>query len=318
MSVGQFMSLALGHPEHGYYMKRDPFGRDGDFITAPEVSQLFGEMLGAWVADIWMQMGKPEKLALLECGPGRGTLMADIMRSTKRVEGFHDAVCVHLLEISPALKEKQGKALSVYKPQWHETLESVPNDMALIVIANEFLDALPFRQYVGESERMIALDGETLVFVPEEGDVVEDSPEREAFVKEVTMRLRAQGGAALFIDYGHVNTGEGDTFQAVKGHEYVDVFSDIGDADLTSHVDFAALAAGADINVGGPVTQGGFLKALGIETRAAMLKQKASVQQEEQIEKGLHRLIDSDQMGLLFKVIGFWDFHDKNFAPAGF
>ncbi len=315
MSVGAFMELVLGHPEHGYYMKQDPLGQAGDFVTAPEVSQLFGEMIGVWAADIWMQMGRPEKFTLLECGPGRGTLMADMLRATKKVQGFHDAACVHLLEVSPALKEKQAEALGGIEVRWHEELESVPDDCPIIVIGNEFLDALPFQQFVGEQERMIALEGEALVFT-HDGEIVEKSPARCKFVWDVCARLKAQQGAALFIDYGYLKSAAGDTFQAVKGHEYVDVLSDIGNADLTSHVDFEALACGVDVNVCGPVTQGAFLRNLGIETRASMLKQKASEQQAETVEKGLHRLIDSDQMGALFKVIGFT--HDKSITPAGF
>jgi len=320
MTVGQFMGLALGHPEYGYYMKADPLGRGGDFTTAPEVSQLFGEMIGVWVADVWIQMGRPKEFILLECGPGRGTLMADMLRATKKVEGFHGALRVHLLEMSPALKEKQAETLSAYNPQWHEVLSDVPEGCPVIVIGNEFLDALPFQQFVkvdeGEVERMIALDGDEFIFVPAEGEIFEASVERDKFVRDVCRRLKNQGGAALFVDYGHMKSAAGDTFQAVKSHEYVDVLSDIGMADLTSHVDFEALGKAGDTVVCGPVTQGAFLSALGIEMRAAMLKQKASEQQAETIEKGLHRLIVSDQMGTLFKVIGFTDGRSVN--PAGF
>lgn len=317
MSVGDFMALALGHPKHGYYMKQDPFGRAGDFITAPEVSQLFGEMIGAWVADIWLQMGAQERFILLECGPGRGTLMADIMRATRGVEGFHAAAEVHLLEISPVLKAIQREILAGYDVCWCKDLSGVPGDAPLVVIGNEFLDALGFQQFVGAHERKVDIDGEGLVFT-HAGAIVEHAPEREAFAANVAARLKTQSGAALFIDYGYVQPGAGDTFQAIKGHEYVDVFSHIGDADLTSHVDFSALKAGLDCVVGGPVEQGVFLKALGVEVRAAMLAQSADAVQRAAIEKGLHRLTHSDQMGKLFKVISFWDGHDKNITPAGF
>ncbi len=323
MTIGQFMELALGHPEHGYYMKQDPFGRSGDFVTAPEVSQLFGEMIGAWVADVWLQMGQPEKLIVLECGPGRGTLMADILRATKNVQGFHDAINVHLLEMSPTLKVKQAEVLSEYEPCWHEKLEDVPGGAPMVVIGNEFLDALPFQQFVrtkdGDEPRMIALNEKgDLTFVPEKGEVSESSAERERFAQDVSERLKVQGGAALFIDYGHMKSGLGDTFQAIKGHEYVDVLSNIGDADLTSHVDFQALTPCAGVEVCGPVMQGVFLKALGIEMRAAMLKSKSTSLQAEMVEKGLHRLVDSDQMGSLFKVIGFYNSYDTDLKPAGF
>ncbi|HOO82664.1 MAG TPA: SAM-dependent methyltransferase [Alphaproteobacteria bacterium] len=318
MLIGAFMALALGHPEHGYYMKGDPFGRAGDFVTAPEVSQLFGEMIGVWAADLWMQMGAPERLAMVECGPGRGTLMADILRASRNVAGFHDALRIHLVEMSPVLRGKQREALAEYEVVWHEDFKGVPGDVPMIVIGNEFLDALPFEQYVGDVQRKVGLDEDAqLVFVPMEGDVYEFAPYRNDFVKCVCSRLKAQGGAALFIDYGHVHSGPGDTFQAIKGHEYVDVLSHIGDADLTSHVNFEALQRGVDIGVAGPVEQGDFLRALGIGLRARMLAEKADVQQVDMIEKGLHRLIDSDQMGSLFKVIGFY-YHDKPLAPAGF
>ncbi|MEM7651392.1 MAG: SAM-dependent methyltransferase, partial [Pseudomonadota bacterium] len=263
MSVGDYMSLALGHPEHGYYMKQDPFGRAGDFVTAPEVSQLFGEMIGVWVADIWKQMGAPKEFVLLECGPGRGTLMADILRATKGIEGFHEAARLHLLEISPVLKKMQADALKAHDPVWHKGVSSVPDDAPMIVMGNEFLDALPFQQFVGGEERKIDIQGDDLAFTLQ-GEVQEHAPVRENFVREICARIIAQKGAALFIDYGHVKSGVGDTFQAIKGHEYVDVFSHIGDADLTSHVDFEALQENVQAQVHGPVEQGAFLKALGI------------------------------------------------------
>ncbi|MCB9983218.1 MAG: SAM-dependent methyltransferase [Rhodospirillales bacterium] len=322
MSIGAYMALALGHSAHGYYMKQDPFGRSknygGDFVTAPEVSQLFGEMIGVWAADLWMQMGRPERLALVECGPGRGTLMADLLRATSGVDGFHEAVHVHLVEMSPVLREKQREALGGYDVVWHEDFESVQDDAPLIVIGNEFLDALPFEQYIGGVQRTVDLraDGR-LCFVPEDGEVVERAPVREGFVQQVCERIKAQGGAALFIDYGHMKSGVGDTFQAIKGHEYVDVLSHIGDADLTSHVDFEALQKGVDIGICGPVCQGDFLRALGIGLRTRTLMQKAEGKQALAIEKGLHRLVDSDQMGVLFKAVGFYH-HDKPIAPAGF
>lgn len=318
MSVGAFMALALAHPEHGYYMKQDPFGRAGDFITAPEVSQLFGEMIGVWVADLWQQMGAPSRFVLLECGPGRGSLMADILRAVQNVTGFHEAVDIYLLEISPVLKALQGEALEGRGVKWCGCLEDVPGDVPLIVVGNEFLDALAFQQFIEGRERVVDVRGDALVFVPEEGEVTEMSAERAAFVKEVCARIQAQQGGALFIDYGHVKSGPGDTFQAVMGHEYVDVFSHIGDADLTSHVDFEALQSGVEIDVHGPVTQAAFLKALGIDLRAGMLKRHADAPQGDALEKGLHRLCDSDQMGTLFKVIGFTHAHDTRLTPAGF
>jgi NADH dehydrogenase [ubiquinone] 1 alpha subcomplex assembly factor 7 len=320
MEIGQFMSLALGHPEYGYYMKQDPFGRSGDFVTAPEVSQMFGEVLGAWTAHSWMQMGSPDSFVLLECGPGRGTLMADVMRATKNVPVFHDACQLHLLEMSPVLRDVQGKTLADYTPQWHNVLDEVPQGLPIIVLANEFLDALPFRQLVylegAWHERVVGVLGDQLAFVtkpcpkalwpqfgaPQADDVFEFSTARISFVEQLCQRMKADQGAALFIDYGHGKSAFGDTFQAMKGHEYVSVLEDVGNADLTSHVDFEpllTLAAAQDVKAEPLMEQGAFLKMLGIEARATYLRDKGA----ENIEKDLHRLIDPDEMGSLFKVM---------------
>lgn len=344
MDVGQFMSFALGHPQHGYYMKRDPLGRGGDFTTAPEISQMFGEMIGVWAADWWMRSGAPGEFVLLECGPGRGTFMADLLRATRHVAGFHDAARVHLLEISPALRARQAEALKGHEPVWHETLETIPSSAPLIVVANEFLDALPFRQMQKVQhewrERFVfyeegrgfsfalrpigpALTRGFFDVLPDapDGSIFEISPAREAFVLELSRRLRAQGGAALLVDYGHGVRAPGDTFQAVHEHRYCGVFERIGDADLTSHVDFAALAAAASlagVQVHGPVTQGAFLRNLGIEARAQALIRKNGEEKAEELRKDLHRLIASDQMGELFKVLCLSESHDAGVIPAGF
>ena len=328
MGIGEYMMQCLSHPQHGYYMKKDPFGRAGDFVTAPEVSQMFGEMIGVWAADIWRQMGAPEAFILLECGPGRGSLMADILRATRHVEGFHDAVRVHLLEISPVLKEMQGAALDGHSVCWHEALGDVPDDMPVIVIGNEFLDALPFKSLQkggdGWGERAVALDdAEALCFalrpLPKAlqahipfviqsaaaGSVSEISPARQGFVVDVAARLRAQGGAALFVDYGHVRSAVGDTFQGLKDNAYADVLSAPGDVDLTSHVDFEALVQDVPegVTVHGPITQGAFLKGLGIEARAAALRAAGDDGQGADVQRALHRLVAPSQMGELFKVI---------------
>jgi len=210
------------------------------------------------------------------------------------------------------------EALAEHAPHWHDTLESVPSDMPLIVIANEFLDALPFQQFIDGQERMVALNEDGGLAFSAYGDVVESSQEREAFVNSVCGRLKAQSGAALFIDYGSAKTGVGDTFQAVKAHECVDVLSNVGDADLTSHVDFEALLKGVDVQKFGPVEQGAFLQSLGILLRAQALMKHAEPEQCIKIEKDLHRLISSDQMGSLFKVIGFCHSHDAELSPFGF
>jgi NADH dehydrogenase [ubiquinone] 1 alpha subcomplex assembly factor 7 len=325
ISVAQFMEIALGHPQHGYYMKQDPFGRGGDFITAPEISQMFGEIIGAWTADIWKQLGSPAEFSLAECGPGRGTLMSDLMRSTKNIPGFHDACNIHLIEISPALKEKQKSALADYNVAWHDSIDALPQGRPLILIANEFLDALPVQQYVqtkeGWQERVVTVnETNDFEFSPfSSGEIVESSPARIAFADRLCTLLEKTTGAALLIDYGAAYSGTGDTLQAVYKHKPVNVFSHIGDADLTSHVDFEALIRNIDparIKISGPVEQGAFLKENGIAARAAALSGNATAEQKTDIENSLKRLVNSDQMGALFKVMGLSC--GKNIDPAGF
>ncbi len=336
MSVAQFMTHALTHSEYGYYRRNDPLGRQGDFITAPEISQMFGEMIGAWVADIWFKMGRPEAFALVECGAGRGTLLADALRATRSIEGFGAAAQVHIVEINAHLRKLQKAALGKRNVVCHDVFESVPQNMPLIILANEFLDALTFKQYKktrsGWRERLVAFETDAFCFVTGQEDVArlvpfhlqgaamgavfEVSESREAFVRDVSRRLAQQSGAALFIDYGHEKSAIGDTFQAVKGHKCVDVFTDIGESDLTSHVDFEKLAEFADCPVTEIVSQGAFLKMLGIEARAAILKANASPEQARDVESGLRRLVYWDQMGGLFKVMGLYS--DEKCKPAGF
>jgi NADH dehydrogenase [ubiquinone] 1 alpha subcomplex assembly factor 7 len=340
VDIGTFMALALGHPQYGYYMKQDPFGADGDFTTAPEISQMFGEVIGAWVADIWMQMGKPGFFTLLECGPGRGTLMADMMRATQTVEGFHAACGIHLLEMSPALKVLQEQNLDQYDVRWHETLETLSDEGPLIVLGNEFLDALPVRQLVksdkGWHERVVAHDDaqgfyfgaraagpELTALVPEDirniNGVFEISPARAQFVRNLAAALKACGGVALFLDYGHARPAPGDTLQALYKHEYVPVLSNIGNADLTAHVDFGVLreiSAQEGLDCCGPVAQGAFLEKLGINARAQFLMKGAREEQKGDIQSALHRLTHGEQMGALFKVIGLSA--REGIAPAGF
>ncbi len=316
MDVGTFMGLAVGH----YYNSRDPLGAAGDFTTAPEISQMFGEMLGAWAADCWMKMGQPSPFLLVECGPGRGTLMADALRATAKVPGFHDAAEVTLIEMSDTLKAKQRQALDGYEVQWCGGLAELPDEMPMILLANEFLDALPVRQleYRGGKwqERVVGLDGQDALqfgLVPadaammalapkggKDGDVAEIAPVRDAFVRDVCAREQS---VALFIDYGYAE-GHGDTLQAMRAHKFVPVLAGVGDADLTAHVDFAALARAAQgAQVYGPAGQGEFLQRLGIAQRAAMLRQRANAAQAEDIDKGLARLTAPAEMGELFKVM---------------
>lgn len=338
IDVGMFMNIALGHPQHGYYMKKDPFGAGGDFTTAPEISQMFGEVIGAWVADIWMQMGSPDKFTLLECGPGRGTLMADILRAAQNVSGFRAACNVHLLEISPVLKKIQEETLKACHARadghpakdkegqtpafagvttigWHQTLETVPDDVPIIVIANEFFDALPVRQMVPGGERKIDLKDDVFVFTGD-GPISEVSPASISFMNDLCALMKKASGVALIIDYGYLE-GSGDTFQAVYKHQYVSPLEHIGDADLTAHVDFGALKQIAfknGVQVSGPVEQGAFLKAIGIEQRAAYLSGKT--QDQDQIKIALKRLTDSSQMGSLFKVMSLH--YGASISPSGF
>ena len=318
MSVAQYMALALGHPEHGYYMTRDPFGRGGDFTTAPEISQMFGEMIGAWTLDTWQRMGAPP-VAVVELGPGRGTLMADLMRVATRLSpDFAAAVTMHLVETSPGLRAIQAGRLAAYAPVWHGDLSTLP-DGPSILVANEFFDALPIRQFVaterGLAEQCIGPDpgtGELAFMVerhaapfsgsytpaPKEGMIVETCPQAIAIARYLARRIAAQGGAALILDYGYTEP-QGDTFQAVRDHRYANVLHDPGDADLTAHVDFAALSHAAREEgavVSGPIGQGEFLLSLGMAHRAERLG-------TPEARAALARLTGPDRMGTLFKVL---------------
>lgn len=313
MSVATYWDMCLAHPQYGYYITRDPLGAAGDFVTAPEISQLFGEMIGIWTIERWRSLGSPSRVMLVECGPGRGTLMADLLRIARLVPEFLSAVQVFLVETSPALRARQATSLSDYPVMWCDSVDDIPHDAPLIVIGNEFLDALPIHQYVvqeegtSEIERRIALgeDGQTLVFDPSDGQIVEKSPAREEVIRRLCDRITAQGGAALMIDYGHdVSAGNmgatGDTLQAVKAHQFCDVLSECGEADITSHVDFGRLAdivtaAALPVRLQG---QGDFLVRMGITLRAAQLRAKSPT-----IDLDLRRLIDPDQMGTLFRVM---------------
>ncbi|NQV56818.1 MAG: SAM-dependent methyltransferase [Rhodospirillales bacterium] len=322
------MTEALTHPDHGYYMSGDPLGRAGDFITAPEVSQMFGELIGLWCAHQWTEMGSPPDIKIVELGPGRGTLMADAVRAGTGVPGFLEAAAVHLIEASPALAKRQKRSLSTLSVaiNWHPYFEDVPGG-PLLVIANEFLDALPIRQFVrtdsGWSERCVDLDAEGCLIWSEiegpaptplpahaatalVGDIIEISEPRDRLAAQIAGAIRGHGGAALFVDYGHTQSAPGDTLQAVKGHRYHDVLADPGDADVTSHVDFEALGAiarAAGTAVSGPVTQGAFLTSLGIEARADQLSGGATPRQTGEVLAGLKRLIAPSEMGTLFKVL---------------
>jgi NADH dehydrogenase [ubiquinone] 1 alpha subcomplex assembly factor 7 len=330
MPVWRYMELCLTHPHHGYYISRDPLGREGDFTTSPEVSQMFGELLGLWVASVWKSMGSPSLLRLIELGPGRGTMMADAVRAARVLPPLYQALSIHLVEINPALREKQRAALSgVRIIAWHDKVEEVPNGPA-VILANEYFDVLPIHQMVkrdtGWHERTVEIDGNgrlsfgfaaeptprfevllpPLVRAAPVGAVFEWRPDTE--IMKIATRVRDQGGAALIIDYGHVRSDAGDTFQAIARHSFADPLKNPGQADVTAHVDFQALVRAAEAlgaRVHGPVPQGDFLKRLGIETRAVTLMAKASHEVSEDISSALKRLIGGGRggMGSMFKVL---------------
>ena len=331
LTVADFMAEALGHPRHGYYRRRDPFGAAGDFVTAPEISQMFGELVGLWAAVVWQSAGAPDPLHLVELGPGRGTLAADALRATARVPGFADALRLHLVETSPALRQTQQAALAAalprHPPCWHDGIDSLP-DGRLLVIANEFFDALPIRQFqrsaAGWHERLVdaAADGglrfvlgPPTPFAPlvplalraaPAGAVVEVSPAAIGVTAALARRVAESGVALLVIDYGHAASGAGDTLQAVRRHAFADVLAEPGQADLTAHVDFAALgqaAAEAGCVVHGPVGQGVFLEALGIAARADALSRADGGRHAAAVRTARDRLTGADAMGTLFKVM---------------
>ena len=344
MPVGEYMALCLLDSEHGYYTTRDPFGARGDFITAPEVSQMFGEMIGLWMAAVWRQMGSPENIRVIELGPGRGTMMRDALRAAKVLPGFREALVVHLVEISPALEAQQQRTLEplgtpVY---WHRALDDVPQGAA-IVVANEFFDALPVSQAVkterGWHERQIEVDPSgqlAFTIAPDPlphfdlllAPAVRNAPEGSIFewrtdtlAMELGARLTRDGGAALVIDYGHAESAAGETLQAVGKHVYANPLAAPGSVDLTAHVDFLALATAVEAmgTAGfGPLTQSQFLRRLGIVTRAAKLKANAAEPVVASIDAALKRLISEGQagMGALFKAAAFA--HPKLGVPPGF
>lgn len=324
MSIETFMGMAVSH----YYATRDPFGAEGDFTTAPEISQMFGELIGLWIADTWIKLGQPNPFNLVEGGPGRGTLMADILRATKGVEGLHDAMKIHLMETSPKLRELQRDMLEGYTVAWHASLDDLSND-PLIFVANELLDALPIRQYqsfegkwfervvgIEEGKLVFGLSESTLNLPPVEGAIKELSPASIHFMAQLSLKIRDCQGAALLIDYGYDDAVTGDTLQAVKDHGFVPVLEDIGNADLTALVDFVMMAKVSQVPVKGPVTQSAFLRNLGIQMRFDKLKANATPQQVMELQSGMVRLIADDQMGVLFKVLGLC--HDPAIELAGF
>ncbi len=317
LPIDRYMALCLGHPKFGYYMNRDPFGAAGDFTTAPEISQIFGELLGIWCMAAWEAIGSPAPFLLVELGPGRGTLMADILRATRRAEGFQAAMQVHLVEMSPALRKMQQEKLGE-QVTWHDTIESLPQE-PMVFVANEFFDALPVRQIIkhgaGTYERCVGLSeqGELESQIRpmpamgyDEDGLHETSPVSLAIAESLGARVNALGGAGLVIDYGHLQSGAGDTLQALKAHKPCDIFEFPGESDLTAHVDFEALAAAFAVSgteVLKPFTQGDFLVAMGLEARLSTLAAKLDGKPRMDFIGGARRLVDDKEMGSLFKVL---------------
>lgn len=322
MSIAQYMAHCLGDPEHGYYTTRDPFGADGDFITAPEVSQMFGEIVGAWLVEAWRLAGAPAPVRLVELGPGRGTLMADILRVVRHVPELGAAMSVHLVETSTALAERQRETLGSFSEtaHWHTSLGEVPLG-PLLLVANEFFDALPIRQFVrldAWRERVVGTDAKgrlcfgigsgVLADGPEArpGSVLEVRPAADALVAEIAGRIVQDGGAALLIDYGYTESGPSETLQAVHKHAYAGVLEAPGAADLTAHVDFGALARRARSEgaaAHGPMAQGAFLTALGLAARAEALAAGADQAARAALHAAMERLTGAGEMGTLFKVL---------------
>ena len=328
IGVAQFMNIALHEPEGGYYATRDPFGAKGDFITAPEISQMFGEILGLWLAQAWDDQGRTHHPLLVELGPGRGTLMADMLRTLKAAPDFLKQATVVMVEASPHLRAVQQKALKSHPGIVWQSQFDPPPARPIFLIANEFFDALPIRQYVktlrGWCERMVTVKDGALAFalaptpapgalIPQayaaapEGGVYETAPSAIALAEDMARLIAAQGGAALLVDYGYDAIGFAGTLQAVGGHAFADILAEAGAHDLSAHVDFTALAAAGKrggAGVYGPIGQGALLTALGMATRAQGLAAKNPASAQE-LAAALERLTAPDKMGTLFKALAF-------------
>jgi SAM-dependent MidA family methyltransferase len=337
MSLSQMLTRALHDPEFGFYTHEQPFGREGHFLTAPEVSQMFGELIGLWAVACWQQMGRPDPFDLIELGPGRGTLMADALRAARLDRGFCAAARLTLVEASARLRAEQAERLqNIAEPSFANSLASCASDKPFILIANEFLDCLGVRQYVRDpdgwrelklgvteqgalaigrvSEPALAVSALANSLRAEEaalpvGTLLELSPTTDLLIGEVCHWLERQDGYALFIDYGSEGLSLGSSLQALWLHRRVDPIQTLGQADLTHHVSFATLKAAAaafeGVSVAGPVEQGAFLRALGLDIRAKALMQRAP-HQTETLQRQYARLVDADQMGSLFKALALY------------
>ena len=337
VTVAEFMRIALTGEGAGYYATRDPLGPAGDFVTSPEISQMFGELIGLWCVDAWEKAGAPDPFLLVELGPGRGTLMADALRAGKVRQQFLSALRLHLVEISRPLRARQEQRLGANHPLWHDDVTTLPDGPAIIV-ANEFLDALPIHQFQmteqGWRERAVDWANDALAWAllppgpqlallqnahmrAKAGEIAEVNPAALSLARTVGERMARDGIAALFIDYGPAASAVGDSLQAVKAHQFCDPLAEAGRADLTAHVDFAATAGAAreaGARVHGAVAQAAFLETLGIRTRAALLSAKAGEQDRAAIAQGMARLIDPRQMGSLFKALAISHPHLQELA----
>ena len=336
ITIADYMAECLMHPRHGYYSTRDPFGQAGDFTTAPEISQMFGELIGLFLAQCWLDQGRPAPFILAEIGPGRGTLMADALRAMKSVPGLTDAARVHLVEMSPTLRARQAETLGAAVIAWHDRIHDLPEG-PLYLVANEFFDALPIRQFLrsgrGWRERHVTLTDDQLApaFGPEtlygdladrmedtaEGEMVETCPALPSIATEIARRIAAHGGVALTIDYGGWRS-HGDTLQALRAHRFEDPFAAPGEADLTAHVDFEPLAAafrGAGCGVSAMTPQGTFLNRLGIAARAGALARNLDGDALQSHLAAHRRLTDAEEMGQLFKVLACYP--AGNATPPG-
>ncbi|OYU18672.1 MAG: methyltransferase [Rhodobacteraceae bacterium PARR1] len=333
ITLAEYMTDCLLHPQHGYYATRDPFGAGGDFTTAPEISQMFGELLGLSLAQAWLDQGSPA-FTLAELGPGRGTLMADVLRATRGVPGFHAAARVHLVEASATLRGVQRQTLGDHAVIWAASVQDLPADAPLFVLANEFFDALPIRQFTrqgqGWAETVVGLRDGRLTLgrsapAPlaalahrltdtRDGDVVETCPAAGPIVAAISSRIAQNGGAAIIMDYGDWQS-LGDTFQALKDHRYTDPLAAPGEADLTAHVDFAALAAAAHpARTSRMIPQGVLLERLGMAARSARLAQSLTGASLTAHLAATRRLTDPAEMGSLFKALALY----RDTPPAGF
>ncbi|MEJ0063793.1 MAG: SAM-dependent methyltransferase [Alphaproteobacteria bacterium] len=339
LTIAQYMELALQHPEYGYYRHSDPLGADGDFVTAPEISQMFGETIALWCLKTWRQMGEPPEFILCELGPGRGTMMADIMRLSVQAEGFRKACRVILVESNASLRERQDKALVEHHPRWVDHLSALP-ELPAIILANEFFDALPVRQFIhhetGWSEIRVGVQDGALAWVMGRpapsaamllsetqrklpvGAIAEISPQAQDVMRQAAAHIAEHSGAVLAIDYGYETPGGNPTFQALEKHRAADPLGDPGHADLTAHVDFsalAAIAAQAGLRPWPLLEQGEFLRRLGLAQRREQLGEQATPEQKQDIAAAYHRLTAPEAMGTLFKV--FCAVSDAKITPAG-